>query len=77
MRKHQKEESDDELRDLKEISKKNAESYVRYLMEGKVKLPQEKKVAVTKEVAGNVDHQQALKIYDDPRVQSKNLEIMI
>lgn len=77
MRKHQEEESDDELRDLKEISKKNAESYVRYLMEGKVKLPQEKKVAVTKEVAGNVDHQQALKIYDDPRVQSKNLEIMI
>ena len=77
MRKQQEEESDDELRDLKEISKKNAESYVRYLMEGKVKLPQEKKVAVTKEVAGNVDHQQALKIYDDPRVQSKNLEIMI
>ena len=77
MRKHQEEESDDELRDLTEISKKNAESYVRYLMEGKVKLPQEKKVAVTKEVAGNVDHQQALKIYDDPRVQSKNLEIMI
>ena len=54
--KHQEEESDDELRDLKEISQKNAENYVRYLMEGKVKLPQEKKVAVTKEVAGNFDH---------------------